>query len=346
LKIPLTTKAQRSQRIKRGRRTLGELCTLKGINVFVVNKKIKNEKGYALLTVLIILAIMTPLVVNLSYKTMVQITGADYLASKIKSREIARAGLESAILALKKDNRDYDSYLEEWGEFRELSVFSATFFEEGSFTGTIRDEEGKINVNRITAGLDTKDQLTRLFDIIKVDADILDAITDWIDSDNEAELTGAEDNYYSTLDNPYYSRDAPMNNIYELRLIKGVTDDIFLGRNGENPLYNYLSTYGSDGRVNINTANDEVILSLSKDLPVSVAEEIIDYRRGEPFKSADDVKELIGEKDFKIIQGKIKVVSNTFSVTVRGIYRDIRTDIHAVISRQGDNAKIIYYSEA
>lgn len=289
---------------------------------------------------------MTPLVVNLSYKTMVQITGADYLASKIKSREIARAGLESAILAIKKDNRDYDSYLEEWGEFRELSAFSGTFFEEGSFTGSIIDEEGKINVNRLTAGLDTRNQITRLFEQIEIDTDIIDTMTDWVDSDNEPELTGAEDNYYSTLDNPYYSKDGPMENIYELRLIKGITDDIFHGKKGKRPLYDYLSPYSNESRININTSSYEVLLSLSEDLPANAADEIIVYRKNESFKNADDVKKVIGDKNYQIIQGKIKTTSSTFSIIVRGLYREIETDIHAVIRRSDNNVQIIYYSEA
>ena len=312
----------------------------------MAKKNIKRNEGYALLTVIIILAIMTPLVINLSYKTMVQITGADYLASKIKSREVARAGLESAILALKEDNKDYDSYLEEWGEFREMSLFSATFFEEGSFTGSISDEEGKINANRIIAGINTREQLTRLFEMIGVDTDLLDAITDWVDSDDEPELTGAEDNYYSTLENPYYSKDAPMNNIYEMRLIKGMSDDIFLGKDEKKPLYHYLSTYGNDGRININTASYEVLLSLSEDLSANTVEDVLHYRKSEAFDSLEAVKKLIGDEAYQIIQGKIKVKSNTFSITVHGLYRGIATDIHAVVSRNGEKIKIIYYSEA
>lgn len=312
----------------------------------LVTQNACKQSGYALLTVIIILAIMTPLVVNLSYKTMVQITGADYLASKIKSREIARAGLESAILAIKKDDSAYDSYHEEWGEFGELSAFSGTFFEEGSFTGDITDEDGKINLNRITAGLDTKNQLTALFDMLGIDTDIIDSITDWIDSDDEPQLTGAEDSYYNALENPYYSKDAAMDNIYELRLIKGVTDDIFLGKENGKPLYNYLSAYGNDGKININTAKDEIILSLSSDLSVNSAEEIINYRNEKAFKNMDELIELIGEKDYKIIQGKIKLASKTFSVKIRGSYREISTDIYAVIQRMGNNVKLIYYSEA
>lgn len=82
-----------------------------------------NGQGFALLSVLVILAILTPLVVNLSYKTRVQMTGVNYYAGKIKSRQIAKAGLESAMLVLKKDKNNFDSATEEWGQFESLSRF-------------------------------------------------------------------------------------------------------------------------------------------------------------------------------------------------------------------------------
>lgn len=195
-----------------------------------VKIKASEEGGFALLSVLVIIAIITPLVVNQSYKTRVQLTGTGYLADKIKSREIAKSGLEAAILALKKDDKDYDSYHDEWGQFVELSSFSSTFFEEGSFSGIITDEEGKLNINLIAPENEKSDQFAILFEELGIDTDILDGVIDWIDSDSDAELMGAEDYYYKSLENPYNCKDGLMDNIYELRLIKGMTAENFLGK--------------------------------------------------------------------------------------------------------------------
>ena len=305
--------------------------------------KAAGEGGFALLSVLVIIAIITPLVVNQSYKTRVQITGAGYLADKIKSREIARSGLEAAILALKKDGKDYDSYLDEWGQFEELSAFSSTFFEEGSFSGTITDEEGKLNINLLAPENEKSEQLTRLFEEIQVDTDILAGVMDWIDDDSEAELMGAEDYYYKSLQNPYNCKDGQMDNIYELRLIKGVTDEAFLGKSGEKGLGDFVSVYG-DRKVNINTAPYEVLRAL--DMTPALAREIIAYRETEPIKNVLEIKELFGDDVYDALKLQIKVNSRFFSIRARGMVRDIYTDVHAFIERNGDKITIRYYGEA
>lgn len=315
---------------------------------FFANMKVKfkasGEGGFALLSVLVIIAIITPLVVNQSYKTRVQITGSGYLADKIKSREIAKSGLEAAILALKKDDKDYDSYLDEWGQFVELSGFSATFFEEGSFSGTITDEEGKLNINLLGPNNEKSDQLTMLFEELQIDTDILAGVMDWIDDDNDAELMGAEDYYYKSLKNPYNCKDGLMDNIYELRLIKGMTDEAFLGKGEAKSLADFISVYG-DKSVNINTAPYEVLLSLSADITPALAREIIAYRETETIKSTLDIKEIFGDDAYNALQSKIKVNSNFFSIRVRGMVRDIYTDAHAFIERNDDKITMLYYGE-
>lgn len=310
-----------------------------------VKKKTGGEGGFALLSVLVIIAILTPLVVNQSYKTRVQITGAGYLADKIKSREIAKSGLEAAILALKKDDNGYDSYLDEWGQFVELSSFSATFFEEGSFSGTITDEEGKLNINLLGPENVKRDQLTMLFEELGIDTDILDGVMDWIDSDSDVELMGAEDYYYKSLENPYNCKDGPMDNIYELRLIKGITNEAFLGKGEVKGLGEFVSVYG-DKKVNVNTAPYEVLLSLSANITPALARDVIAYRETEPIKSALEIKEVFGEDAYDALQSKIKVSSKFFSIRVRGNVKDIYTDVHAFIERNGDKITMLYYGEA
>lgn len=305
-----------------------------------------NESGFALLSVLVIIAILTPLVVNFSYSARVQMSGADYFSSKIKSREIARAGLESAMLALKKDNDDYDSPDEEWGQFEELSQFSAGFFEEGGFIGTIVDEEGKININNLTA-TETKGQFKRFLTLNNIDSDSLDYIVDWIDDD--ATDLGAEDDYYESLDEPYYAKDGKIALLHEIRLIRGVKENIINAKGGS-PLEENISIYGN-GKININTAPIDVLLSLSNNMDDSTAEEIIEYRKDFPFtdkaKIKDDLKNItsLDQPTIDDIWQMLKVQSDYFSINVRGTVKEISTDLHVVVKRKDGIVKIIFYGE-
>ena len=66
--------------------------------------------------------------------------------------------------------------------------------------------------------------------------EIVNSILDWIDSDNEARVGGAESIYYEGLAVPYSCRNAPLESIEELLQIQGVTPTLFYGedanRNG------------------------------------------------------------------------------------------------------------------
>jgi DNA uptake protein ComE-like DNA-binding protein len=58
---------------------------------------------------------------------------------------------------------------------------------------------------------------------------IADAILDWIDSDDEPRMLGAERDYYSTLTTPYAPRNGPIGSIEELLLVRDVTPALLFG---------------------------------------------------------------------------------------------------------------------
>lgn len=61
------------------------------------------------------------------------------------------------------------------------------------------------------------------------------AIADWIDQDDNTE-SGAETDYYATLDPPYAAKNGPFDTVEEMLLVKGVTPELLYGedanRNG------------------------------------------------------------------------------------------------------------------
>ena len=59
---------------------------------------------------------------------------------------------------------------------------------------------------------------------------IADAILDWMDADSTTRQSGAEQDYYSTLNPPYSPRNGIPDSLEELLLIKGVTRSLLFGR--------------------------------------------------------------------------------------------------------------------
>src|SRR5262249_12987180 len=66
--------------------------------------------------------------------------------------------------------------------------------------------------------------------------EVANAILDWIDADDQLRTNGAEDEYYQTLQPPYHCKNAPLDSLEELLLVRGVTPELLFGndtnRNG------------------------------------------------------------------------------------------------------------------
>lgn len=59
---------------------------------------------------------------------------------------------------------------------------------------------------------------------------IADALLDWMDSDSVPRPSGAEEDYYSTLNPPYSARNGIPDSLEELLLVKGMTRSLLFGR--------------------------------------------------------------------------------------------------------------------
>ncbi len=161
---------------------------------------------------------------------------------------------------------------------------------EASFTVTISDEAGKVNIN--TAPHDT---LSALFG----SDDIADAIIDWRDADSTISPQGAEDDYYLGLTPPYHCKNAPFTTVNELLLVKGITADMLAAQvDDSHTLRELLTVYSTDAntavdgsaRVYIATASNSTLQTAFGDvLSTQDITAIINYRNANRFQHAADI---------------------------------------------------------
>ena len=103
--------------------------------------------------------------------------------------------------------------------------------------------------------------------------DIVSDMIDWWDFDEQRTVfdpgsqtitvAGSEDDIYSRFRDPYLVKNAPLDSLEELRLLRGVGDDFwatFVQSDPEDPRSRKLTIYGS-GSVNVNLAPPEVLLA-------------------------------------------------------------------------------------
>lgn len=223
------------------------------------------------------------------------------LAARLRDRAalryLADAGVAQAILAIRADETGgYDGLYDFWahGEdfFRAVrpsdeadgtvSLERMVQEEEEAESEThygLTDEERRVNINtappRVLRALFENTAETGAQEA----ADLAAAVADWRDADDEPSEGGAESPYYEGLDPGYPCRNAPFVVMTELRLVRGVTPEIFEKVAGQ------ITVYGS-GAVNINTAESTVLWSLGLGEPL--IEKILAFRRGDDGEEATE----------------------------------------------------------
>ena len=99
----------------------------------------------------------------------------------------------------------------------------------GTVTYQITDENSKTNVNGTSREILIK-ILTASGMQIGEERDIVaDSILDWIDTDNDHRLNGAESDYYQSQVPPYNAKNGPIYSLDELLKIKGISREILYG---------------------------------------------------------------------------------------------------------------------
>ena len=91
--------------------------------------------------------------------------------------------------------------------------------------------------------------------------EVADAILDWRDPDDETRLNGVESDYYLGLSQPYGAKNAPLDSLDELRLIKGVTEEMYFGGTEDFPIgmIDIFSVFNRRSALSVRSASPEVL---------------------------------------------------------------------------------------
>ncbi len=300
-----------------------------------------NDQGaVALVLVVWVVVVLMAIVGEFAYSMRTEINITKNFKEEEIAYQLAMAGIEQAKLEILSTKSSDVTYLDEEAklafkdqEDEEEVISRSGELGAGSFEYTITDEDSKINVN--TASLE---QLKYLLDSTGVESEdvdvIADSIFDWRDPNDLHLLNGAEEDYYNSLDEPYSSKDAPLEAIEELLLVKGMTPEILYGTTGEEEedsyegVMKYLTVYNT-GIVNINTATErvlEIVFGLQE------ANNILTLREMDPIRSP---------------RSRGKVSSSYFTVISTGVNTDgkIKRTIKTVFEKNNRDLEIVYWND-
>jgi len=258
-------------------------------------KHIRNQDGIALLLVMWVLAILMVVVLSVSYMTKVESKSTIAYKEGVEEKFLAEAGIERAAEEVMYRRANLNVPLEEG---KDTNVWKTdgtpvTFpLETGTCLVRIIDESGKININKVP-DIILKGLLTSL-GVKDEDADVIvDSVEDWRDADDLTRLNGAESDYYMSLPVPYKAKNADIESVEELLLIKGITPELLYGSGNKPGLADFITVYTENGTINVNAAPKEVLTAIPGMTP-ELAGAVVDFRKTAEIKSVSDFQAIVG----------------------------------------------------
>jgi general secretion pathway protein K len=313
-----------------------------------MKQTLNNQRGMALLLVLVIVALLSALLTELAFSTLVDLRLAETFRDSTRAAYLAKGGVRVGRALLQEDRNAWDHKSEFWG------IGVARYpVGDGDITVTIVDQDGKFNLNRLVVGgvADNvfKQRCNKLF--LELDLpdpeDLTAALIDWIDADDtvytdpQTGATGAEESYYQGLKNPTRCKNAPFDSLEELAGVRGFTPEV------RGALIEFVTVYGVR-QLNVNTAPKQVLYAwygwANPALDDKIANTIFEACQTAPIKDKSELIALIGTNDFTILnqQSDIAYSSTTFHIESKANIHDDSggRKVEAMIGKSGD--KLLY----
>ncbi len=306
-----------------------------------------DERGVALLLALLVLALLVALIFEFDTEARREYRDATAFRDNFKATVLTRAAVQAARAVLQQDylkdkqaGQSYDSLTDLWAFPIDKYVIG-----DGVLTAQIEDERGKFNLNDLTAGGDPNarkikmGRFKRLFELLQVSPDLVDAIVDWIDDNEVPEPAGAETLYYQSLRPSYRASNAPLQTLRELRLIKGITPEVF------DRISRFVTVYPTEGssQININTADSLVIQALDPRITQAMAGDIIQNR---PYKTPVELDRTGSAADvMRELRQSYDVKSNLFTAHMLLTINDVKRRAVATLLRKENNgdSSVLYF---
>lgn len=291
----------------------------------------QQQKGIALITAMLIVALATAITVSLSFDQSLLVRKSEHLQSRAQSHQFV-FGLEDWVQTiLNKDANDSktDDLSENWAiQIPPLPI------DRGYLIGYIEDEQAKINLNSLLSSSAMVVRFRLLCEQLEVEKEFIPALLDWLDSDTDVRYPdGAEDDYYSSLQQPYRSANRLMSDVTEILLIKGFKTEDF------NKLLPFISVLPEATPLNINTLSKEVFLSLDKTLEDSHFDAYKKSLEDTPFKKVSDMTKQL---KINISEKELSVATDYFLINGEVVQDESILYFHSLIQRKKKLSKVLY----
>jgi general secretion pathway protein K len=338
------------------------------------------RRGFAVIVVLVAVTVLSILAGALAVFMKVESQLAQNGNDDEKLLWLGRAGVERACWILAQEPGGATSLKQIWAggpgygpeTNSAIAGISLENFSvgDGSVSLKIIEQESRININRADTPL-----LNQILTTMGADAGdislVSDSIQDWIGREGPPRAAGAESDYYQGLTPPYNAKNAPIDDLEELQLIKGVTPEMFKGTPpdpdavfqhhklgfgsapGQAPDYIFglrdvLTPYSS-GKININIA-DSNVLACIPGMDGEAIQNIMTFRNSEGgYENSDGVFQSPNQLQ-SMISNPLGKQQATRYLDVHGTVYEVHAtaqagtsqrEFVAVVLRNGNNVSVV-----
>ncbi|MGD8526417.1 MAG: type II secretion system minor pseudopilin GspK, partial [Thioalkalispiraceae bacterium] len=243
----------------------------------------RQQKGIALLTVLMVIVLATIAAVAMTSRQQIDIRRTENILrnEQIHLYLLGAEDWAKQVLAQDANDNDTDTLDDNWA-----TILPPMPIEGGVISGAIEDMQGRFNINSLLSD-DNVDEVNlarfqRLLQVLELSPQIADAVIDWLDNNEEPRPQGAEDNSYLNGELPYRAANAEMASTSELLYVKGIDFDTF------QRLKPYIAALPGHTAININTSPAAVLASLAKDVTLESAQKLVEERGTGGYASVDE----------------------------------------------------------
>lgn len=326
----------------------------------------QRQRGTVLILAIVVVAIVAGFAIKASRDYQLSMARAEARWHGAQAEAYLSGAEQLAMYFLELDeNTEVDSLLEPWA--LELPPFP---IEGGIILASIEDASARINLNDlggVTASADNNPvdparfrpaqkhflRLLQSFEEVyplslEEAVAILEALSDWMDSDHDITgFSGAESDYYQSLDPAYRTANAPLNSVDELRLVRYITPELM------QLLRPYLTVFntneGSSGALNVNTISPlllrtfnagDILTPLTQQETASIMAENGEYASLDEFSQQSGWSSLISDAN-GVDVGYAEVKTQHFLVTTRVQLGEQRRSRQSLLNRADGSINVV-----
>ena len=198
----------------------------------------KHQRASILVGLLWCLVLLSVVVIGVLHTARLDLMVVKNQGDRIQAHYLALAGIEKAKALLFQDekNRSRNAKNHSGDLYNSAQDFQNVAFgrghfevfrrgrqdENGGIIYGVSDEESRLNLN-----IASMDQLGKLD---QMTTNMVAAIQDWRDADNEVTPGGAEADFYLANQPPYLPRNGPFQTVRELLMVNGITSDLLFNK--------------------------------------------------------------------------------------------------------------------